>query len=145
MTNSEPIFRYITFTFNHLLPAVYMGDVKGPSRLTKQIMWMYHPHNTCWTEEKQHLTVCFAWMHPSFWLLQKQRGYNAGVWSSACLFYLTAICVRLYGFDVCPTCTPLSRCVFCNTRKRLSELSHDSGGNRFSWARTTGWPFLTSF
>lgn len=24
--------------------------------------------------------------------------------------------------DVCPTCAPLSSCVFCNTRKSLSEL-----------------------
>lgn len=51
---------------------------------------------------------------------------------SACLFNIMRICVHVCLLYVCPTCVPLSQCVFCNLRKTVSELAamtHEETGS----------------
>lgn len=106
-------------------PSCVQGDVKAPSRLTKQVVWMCSLHNTCWTEQKkkkkQHLTLRSAWVHRFL----RHGGALMQVFHPRSVCFNTArICVCLFcaGSDAWATRSPLSFCVFSNMSKSLSEL-----------------------
>lgn len=94
--------------------------------------------NTYWTEDRIQQ---FSLPESTIIFSLKQRRHSAGVSSlPLCLFNIIRVCVCLCLLYVCPA---LCHCLFVYsvTWGRVCwSWSCGSGGNRFSWAGTTGCP-----
>lgn len=124
---------------HHLLRVAYKRNVKDLSRFQEQVTWMWslNKHLLNW---RQDSSVFSAWVNHHIFTL-KQRRHSAGVSSlPLCLFNIIRVCVCLCLLYVCPA---LCHCLFVYsvTWGRVCwSWSCGSGGNRFSWAGTTGCP-----